>query len=46
MKDSKSVKYPCRGCIYFSQCGDNERTEPCDGRRLNRDLDKGRRGEI
>ena len=27
-----TIKYPCRGCKYFSECGDNERTHPCDGR--------------
>lgn len=27
-----NVKYPCRGCIYFGQCGENMRTLPCEGR--------------
>ena len=29
----KNVKNPCKGCIYFSQCGDNSRTAPCKGRK-------------
>ena len=28
----RSVKYPCRNCIYFAQCGLYLRTEPCRGR--------------
>lgn len=28
----KQVKYPCRGCVYFSACGECTRTMPCDGR--------------
>lgn len=26
------VKYPCRNCIYFKQCGSSTRTEQCKGR--------------
>ena len=29
---TKSVKYPCRGCVYFNTCGDGARTEFCAGR--------------
>ena len=25
--------YPCRNCVYFNTCGENMRTEPCEGRR-------------
>ena len=25
-------KYPCRNCIYFSECGENMRTMPYNGR--------------
>lgn len=32
-----SVKYPCQNCVYFSQCGSNTRTQPCDGRKTKRD---------
>ena len=28
----KKVKYPCRGCVYFTTCGENTRTAPCEGR--------------
>lgn len=26
------TQYPCRGCIYFKECGNNNRTVPCEGR--------------
>lgn len=26
--------YKCRGCKYNKACGNNDRTEPCDGRRV------------
>ena len=32
-----TVKYPCRGCIYFDACGHHNRTEPCDGRKTKRE---------
>lgn len=25
----------CIGCKYYDQCGDNERTEPCNGKQSN-----------
>ena len=25
----KKVKHPCRGCVYFTACGENTRTAPC-----------------
>lgn len=28
----RNVKYPCRNCVYFATCGENTRTEPCNGR--------------
>lgn len=30
------VKYPCRNCVYFNQCGDNQRTQYCAGRKTKR----------
>ena len=27
-----SVRYPCRGCIYFKECGNTNRMVPCIGR--------------
>lgn len=27
-----SVKHPCQNCIYFKECGNTNRTEPCNGR--------------
>ena len=39
MKNS-IVKYPCRGCVYFSACGDNMRTEPCNGRKTKTEQKK------
>ena len=35
-----TVKYPCRGCIYFDSCGHHTRTEPCNGRKTRSDLKK------
>lgn len=26
------AKYPCRGCVYFNEFGENMRTMPCEGR--------------
>ena len=26
------VKHPCQGCIYFKECGNSNRTVPCEGR--------------
>lgn len=28
----KTVQYPCRNCVYFKACGENMRTQPCEGR--------------
>lgn len=25
-------QHPCVGCIYFKECGNTNRTMPCDGR--------------
>ena len=38
---NKTVKYPCRGCVYFTAYGDNTRTEPCNGRKTKRDKKRG-----
>lgn len=27
------LKYPCRGCKYYTACGDPDRTQKCDGRK-------------
>lgn len=41
MKDiKKSVKFPCRGCIYSKECGENTRIMPCDGRMTKREKAK------
>jgi hypothetical protein len=26
------VKHPCVGCIYIKECGNTNRTMPCEGR--------------
>lgn len=26
-------QYPCRGCAYYTACGDPERTRECSGRK-------------
>lgn len=26
-------QYPCRGCAYYTACGDPERTRKCSGRK-------------
>ena len=33
-------QYPCRGCIYFKECGENMRTMPCKGRTTKTDKKK------
>lgn len=35
-------EFPCRNCLYTKECGDNMRTEPCEGRLIKSQL-KGRR---
>ena len=30
----EEIRYVCRGCKYFDTCGDESRTELCDGRRF------------
>ncbi len=30
----KDVTYPCRNCKYFKECGNTNRTEPCNGREV------------
>ena len=32
----RTVIHPCQGCIYFQQCGNTNRTHPCDGRQTKR----------
>ena len=36
----KQPKFPCRDCIYFKACGENNRTEPCEGRETKSDKKK------
>lgn len=38
--EKKNVKYPCKGCVYFATCGDNTRTEPCNGRKTKSEKKK------
>lgn len=33
--------YPCRNCKYFKECGNTNRTVPCNGREI-----KGKRKRI
>lgn len=30
----KDVTYPCRNCKYFKECGNTNRTKPCNGREV------------
>lgn len=41
-------KYPCRGCAYYTACGDPERTRKCSGRKrlVKRKLVVRKRSEI
>lgn len=34
--DKTAPQYPCRNCVYFSACGDNQRRMPCAGRRTKK----------
>lgn len=34
----KYPKYPCRGCVYFKECGSDTRTEFCAGRSTKRQI--------
>lgn len=36
----KVVKHPCQGCVYFKQCGNTARTQPCYGRVTRTDRKK------
>ena len=40
MADVRQVQHPCRGCVYFKECGDNMRTMPCEGRKTKRQRKK------
>lgn len=33
-KKENDVKYPCRNCEYFKICGNTNRTQKCNGRKL------------
>lgn len=39
-KTAKSVKYPCRNCIYYDTCGESGRTHPCDDRKTKSEAKK------
>lgn len=34
----RQVQYPCRGCVYYTACGESTRTMPCDGRKTKREM--------
>ena len=36
----KNVLHPCQGCIYFKDCGQAGRTEPCKGRKTKKNVKK------
>lgn len=36
---------PCIGCVYFSACGETNRTMPCDGRMTKSERKKSGRYE-
>lgn len=38
-------KKPCIGCIYFKECGNTNRTVPCNGRTTKTDKKNGRKGK-
>lgn len=43
-KSGSQARYPCRGCVYFDECGHNMRTEPCEGRLTKRQRKGGKHG--
>lgn len=36
------AKHPCRNRVYFTACGDNTRTEKCNGRKTKAEQKKER----
>lgn len=36
----KEVKHPCISCIYYSACGNTNRTVPCKGRKTKSESKK------
>lgn len=42
----RKVQYPCRGCVYYSACGSNMRTIPCEGRKTKSELRKEQYDEV
>ena len=32
LMNKDNVKYPCRGCVYYDECGESTRTMYCAGR--------------
>ena len=42
--EKKAVQRPCRGCVYFKECGDNMRTMTCAGRLTKRQMAQTRNG--
>lgn len=41
----KSPQRPCIGCIYFSACGETNRTVECKGRKTKSEKKKEERGK-
>lgn len=37
-------QHPCIGCVYFKECGNTNRTMPCEGRMTK--MDKKRRDDL
>lgn len=35
-----TVKKPCVGCVYYGECGNTNRTMPCDGRETKTEREK------
>lgn len=40
----KMPKHPCRNCVYFTACGENTRTMPCNGRKTKAEQKVERKG--
>ena len=42
----ETVKHPCRNCVYFTACGENTRTMPCNGRKTKAEQKKERKDKM
>ena len=38
--ENKTIKHPCRSCVYYNVCGENTRTQPCNGRKTKSEQKK------